>query len=77
MDKLDLVDTDELLEELISRFDSCVFAGARHSYEGSNLDKYKTRFKGPISTIRGLIDILNDTAIDMTYELMEEEPEST
>ena len=77
MDNLDLIPTDKLLDEIIDRFDCCVFGGARHSYEGSDLDKYKTRFKGPISTIRGLIEILKDYAVDMTAEIMEEEPEGT
>ncbi len=74
---IELVKTEELLDEVFERFDSCVFIGVRHHYETKDSDDYMTRWHGPISTIRGLIEILRDYAIDATEECMEDLTEDT
>lgn len=42
---IQLLSTDELINELISRFDSCAFYGLRKDYKGSN-DAYYKRYRG-------------------------------
>ena len=69
---IELISTEDLINELLKRYDATVFIGVRHNYEGKLVDNYTTRWKGPISTIRGLIEILRDYTVDMTEQMMED-----
>ena len=73
MEDLKLEETENLIRELLARFDAAIFCGVRHNYDGKEIDRYTTRWRGPISTIRGLIAIIDDYAIEATKELENDE----
>jgi predicted N-formylglutamate amidohydrolase len=70
--ELYLLPTDELIDELLERFGAAMFIGVRHNYEAKDEDNYTIRWKGAISTLRGLVEIERDLLRDESYELWEE-----
>ena len=68
MKDIKLYPTEELITELLDRFDSSIFAGVQHKTKKQ--DDHTFRWKGSITTIRGLDEIMHDYLIGDTERIM-------
>jgi len=51
---IELLSSDQLLEELKKRFDACIFHGVKANYKGKEEDIYLANACGDIATTIGL-----------------------
>ena len=70
MADLKLIPLDNLIDELLDRFDSIIVSGLQKDYEKKNTDSYLHRFRGSYSTNIGLCKM-------MEYVLMDDFEESS
>lgn len=68
--ELELIETNELLKELQTRFDAYIFQGIRKQPKGNGYDDYKADWQGGAAACIGLCDILK---CKIKAELMGEE----
>jgi hypothetical protein len=66
---LDLVSTDDLIEELSKRFDHFVMHGLQAGLEGGNAVKFRRTLKGNPYTCVGLCELLKSLAVAQTLSL--------
>ena len=57
--EIQLVSTDELLDEIFSRFDHIIFCGMKVKIKGND-NYYEKRYEGNYATAIGLCDIVKD-----------------
>jgi hypothetical protein len=67
---LTLVNSDDMVEELLNRFDASFFMGVIKRDKASS--NYKVRFNGDMATLRGLNAMLGDYLIDCTEDIIGE-----
>lgn len=72
IESLEHVPTEDLIQELVSRFEHSVFAGIREVAGGKNL--YQRKWKGNACTVHGLA---NDVGLRALLQLHNEERDVT
>ena len=76
MADLELVSTDDLLDELIARMGHCVFAGLQAGTHGGDNHTYWGRWDGNSHTCVGLAMDLNQSILDeLRSRKSEEDPD--
>ena len=75
MEKIELIETDTLIQELLKRFDASSFVGVRHKYKSNDTEDYTIRYRGSLATLKGLNCILDNHLNEDLSDLMDEELE--
>lgn len=69
MKRIEEFTTEELLDQLVLRFDGCLFHGVKLNYKSN--DRYVARYKGAQALILGLIEMTRDSVGSDYLEDME------
>ena len=68
---IQLKSSQDLIEELLRRYDAAVFSGVK--FTSKEEDQYTTKWDGSISTVIGVVELLRNHIYAVGDELMERE----
>ena len=66
---LELKSTEDLINELLKRYDAALFSGVK--FTNKEEDQYITRWAGSIATVIGVVEMLRNHIYTVSDELMD------